>query len=127
MILTREQLEANKARGDYLETRRDEVETIEQAWAEHYNASMAINTLQRQNSNLHNKLTLIVNKLTEDEVLEEVCRHRGGVSQSIQAVYEKYKHLDKVLCYEQWTHDTLPGTILHDLWRAIKAHVEEAT
>ena len=64
-------------------------------------------------------------QLTKDKVLEEVCRRRGGVSPAIQAVYEKYKHLDQFLCDERWAHDSLPGTMLYDCWKAIKAHVEE--
>ena len=64
-------------------------------------------------------------KLTEDEVLEEVCRRRGGVSPAIQAVHEKYKHLDKVLCDQLWAKDTFAGEICYHLWKAIKAHVEE--
>jgi hypothetical protein len=65
-------------------------------------------------------------KLTKDEVLEEVCRRRGGVSPAIQEVYERYKHLDELLSDPQWTEDTLLGQIRLDLWQAIKAHVEEA-
>jgi hypothetical protein len=71
--------------------------------------------------------------LTEDEVLEEVCRRRGGVSPAIQAVYEKYKHLDAILSDARWLVDDLGGCgdvqllqrTLYDCWQAIKAHVEE--
>ena len=64
-------------------------------------------------------------KLTEDEVLEEVCRRRGGVSPAIQAVYEKYKHFDPVLSEMGWLGDSVDKRILYDCWQAIKAHVEE--
>ena len=64
-------------------------------------------------------------KLTEDEVLEEICRRRGGVSPAIQAVYEKYKHLDKVMSDPAWTEDSPVSQLLYDCWQAIKAHVEE--
>ena len=66
-------------------------------------------------------------KLTEDEVLEEVCRRRGDVSPAIQAVYEKYRHLDQLLSDAVWTRDNIGDdvrlSILYDLWQAIKSHV----
>ena len=62
-------------------------------------------------------------KLTDDEVLEEVCRRRGGVSPMIQEVYEKYKHLDRE--FTPSPDDEGLFRMVCDMWQAIKAHVEE--
>ena len=65
-------------------------------------------------------------KLTEDEVLEEVCRRRGGVSPAIQEVFERYKHLDHLFSDAVWMGDDMWHSALYDCWKAIKAHVGEA-
>jgi hypothetical protein len=39
---------------------------------------------------------------------------------TITEVYNKYKHLDRLLSDEQWIADSLQGRILFDLWQAIK-------
>ena len=43
---------------------------------------------------------------------------------TIQEVYERYKHLEPVLCNEKWLGDNdglFLRRIAHDLWQAIKA------
>jgi len=39
---------------------------------------------------------------------------------TIEEIYEKYKHLDKLLSDKEWLPDTFQGSILYDLWQAIK-------
>lgn len=44
---------------------------------------------------------------------------------SIQEVYEKYKHLDKLLSDQEWLDSlNIQSLILYDLWQAIKLAVE---
>lgn len=40
---------------------------------------------------------------------------------SINEVYEKYKHLDKLLSDKDWIPNTIQGKIIYDLWSAIKS------
>ena len=63
-------------------------------------------------------------KLTDEEVLEEACCRRGGVSPAVQAAYDKYKHLDHLFSDVVWMGDDMWHSALYDCWQAIKAHVE---
>jgi len=39
----------------------------------------------------------------------------------ITQVYNKYEHLDELLCDKSWLPDDSVGAILYDLWRAIRS------
>jgi hypothetical protein len=43
---------------------------------------------------------------------------------TLRKVWEKYKHLDRVISDPQWADDDLRMRILRDCWQEIKAHVE---
>ena len=43
----------------------------------------------------------------------------------IQAVYEQFKHLDRLLSDTQWWGDNIKYNIIHNLWMAVKAAVGE--
>jgi len=43
---------------------------------------------------------------------------------TISEVFEKYKHLDQLLSDRKWLPDTFIGSILFDLWQAVKVNQE---
>lgn len=72
---------------------------------------------------------------------EDVAEHRakkaarpdGDSAQSVATIldgcYQKYQHLDALLCDEEWLGASFQGRILCDLWAAVKAgvlHLQEA-
>lgn len=44
---------------------------------------------------------------------------------NIKEVYEKYKHLDKLMSSKDVLNDTFKDCILRDIWKAIKAEAEK--
>ena len=43
----------------------------------------------------------------------------------IESVYEKFKHLDKLLSDPEWCGTDARMTMLHELWIAVKAEVAD--
>lgn len=50
---------------------------------------------------------------------------KRGDKMTVEEVYTKYKHLDEALCDKFLTCHNFPGTILYDLWQAIKEKCEK--
>ena len=45
----------------------------------------------------------------------------------IKEVFEKYKHLDHLFSDKDWLYDDFKGSIIFDMWKAIKeAHSEDS-
>ena len=42
------------------------------------------------------------------------------MNKCIIEVYEKYKHMDKLLSDKDWLPNTIQGQIIYDLWNVIK-------
>ena len=56
-------------------------------------------------------------------IYEAIMKEQG---EPVREVYEKYKHLDKLLSDEIWIEGlaSSPRRCLYDLWQAVKAHRE---
>lgn len=47
-----------------------------------------------------------------------------GSKMALSEVYERYKHLDKLLSDEKWLSPDIREIILYDLWQAIKENLK---
>lgn len=47
------------------------------------------------------------------------------MGQNINAIYDKYKHLDSALCDRAWLGETIISQILYDLWQAVRNEVDD--
>lgn len=64
--------------------------------------------------------------MADDDALEGIAYEYIGFRQPIEAVYERFKHLDHLFSDERWLDDKRPQThALHALWMAVRAAMEE--
>ena len=67
-------------------------------------------------------LEMTWNNAAQGELTVEACR---CPLDEILVVYEKYKHMDRVMSDAKWLNgDDFSQTLIRDLWQAIKASVE---